>query len=98
MQRLPAAGLAVLLLSTLPAHARDQTVILAVENMTCVTCPYIVKQSLISVPGVIRAEVSFQEKTAAVTFDDTAVDLAAITAATTAVGYPSQPVSGATDE
>ncbi len=72
--------------------------LLAVDNMTCATCPYIVKQSLTSVPGVIRAEISFEDKTAAVTFEDTEVDLAAITAATMAVGYPSQPVSGATDE
>lgn len=47
---------------------------------------------------MIQVEASFEDKTAAVTFDDAAVDLAAITAATMAVGYPSHPGSGATDE
>lgn len=51
MQRLSAAGLTVLLLSTFPAQTRDQTVILAIENMTCVTCPYIVKQTLAAIPA-----------------------------------------------
>ena len=60
--------------------------------------PTVVKQVLAAVPGMIRADVSFEDKTAAVTFDDTAVDLSAITAATTAVGYPSRPAPGTTDE
>jgi mercuric ion binding protein len=59
--------------------------------MTCATCPYIVKQSLAGVPGVIHAEVSFENKMAAVTFDDTQTNLAVITAATAEAGFPSHP-------
>lgn len=91
-------GLAVLLQTAFPAIAGEQTVTLAVENMTCVTCPYIVKQSLAEVPGVIHAEVSFENKTATVTFDDTRADLAAITEATAEVGFPSHLSAGSADE
>jgi mercuric ion binding protein len=98
MRRILPAGITVLLLSAFPAHTDEQTTVLAVENMTCASCPYIVKQTLVSVPGVIRAEVSLQEETAAVTFEDTVVDLAAITTATAAAGYPSRPLISATDQ
>jgi len=98
MSRMLAIGLAALLLSALSAIAGEKTVTLAVENMTCAACPYIVKQSLAEVPGVIRADVSFEDNTAAVTFDDTKTDLAVITAATADVGFPSRPTGGLTHE
>jgi mercuric ion binding protein len=37
--------------------------------------------------------VSYQDKTAVVTYDDTKTDLKALTAATTNAGYPSAPKS-----
>lgn len=83
--------LAALLVTAYPVAAGEKTVTLAVENMSCATCPYIVKQSLAGVPGVIQAEVSFENKTAAVTFDDTKTNLAVITAATAEAGFPSHP-------
>ena len=98
MSRTLAIGLAALLLTALPAIAGEKTVTLAVENMTCAACPYIVKQSLAGVPGVIRADVSFESKTAAVTYDDAQADLAAITTATANVGYPSHLAEGPTNE
>jgi mercuric ion binding protein len=91
-------GLAAGLLTAFPAMAGEKTVTLAVENMTCVTCPYIVKQALAKVQGMIRVEVSFENKTAAVTFDDTQADLADITAATADVGFPSHPSEGLTPD
>jgi mercuric ion binding protein len=84
-------AVAALLLTAYPVAAGEKTVTLAVENMSCATCPYIVKQSLAGVPGVIRAEVSFENKTAAVTFDNTQTGLAVITAATAEAGFPSHP-------
>lgn len=90
MHQTPSLALAALLLAAGPVFAGEKTVMLAVENMTCATCPYIVKQSLAGVPGVISAEVSFESRTAAVTYDDTQTDLAVITAATVGVGYPSR--------
>jgi mercuric ion binding protein len=53
------------------AFAADRTVIFAVDNMTCASCPYIVKASMAAVPGVAKVAVSFEAKTATVTFDDT---------------------------
>lgn len=54
-----AAGL--LLLHSIDISAAERTVTLAVDKMTCVTCPYIVKQALTRVAGVKRAEVSFED-------------------------------------
>ncbi|MGQ0485880.1 MAG: mercury resistance system periplasmic binding protein MerP [Hyphomicrobiales bacterium] len=76
-----------------PAFAAEKTVTLAVENMTCVSCPFIVKESLSAVPGVENVEVSFENKTAVVTFDDAKTDVTALIKATTEAGYPSAPKS-----
>jgi len=71
------------------AFAAEKTVILTVNNMYCADCPYIVKKSLESVPGVAKVAVSFKDKTATVTYDDSKADLRALTTATTNAGYPS---------
>jgi mercuric ion binding protein len=71
------------------AYAGEQTVSLAVKNMTCASCPYIVKQTLAAVPGVSKAEISFEEKTATVTFDDEKTSVTALSEATAIAGFPS---------
>ncbi|MEX0696320.1 MAG: cation transporter [Dongiaceae bacterium] len=91
MRTLMAVATAALLTAG-AAGAAERTVTLAVDNMSCVTCPYIVKQSLAAVRGVSAVEVSYEAKTAVVTFEDDATDLAALTAATAGVGFPSRPV------
>src|SRR5262249_42672855 len=53
----------------------------------------LVRKSLESVPGVSKAVVSYKEKTAVVTYDDTKTDVTALTRATTEAGYPSAPRS-----
>lgn len=70
--------------------AAERTVTLAVENMTCASCPLIVRKSLERIPGVSRAEVSLEDKVARVTFDDAKADLPALTAATASAGFPSR--------
>jgi periplasmic mercuric ion binding protein len=75
------------------ALAAERTVTLAVQNMYCAACPHTVKASLQAVPGVAKVVVSFQDKTAVVTYDDTRAGLKALTAATTNAGYPSAPKS-----
>ncbi len=79
------------LLAADAVNAGEQTVTLAVENMTCASCPYIVKRSLAAVPGVSNAQVSFEMKSATVTFDDQKTNAAALTDATTKAGFPSHP-------
>jgi mercuric ion binding protein len=72
--------------------AAERTVTLAVENMTCASCPYIVRESLLRVDGVSTVAVSFADKTAVVTFDDAMTDAAALTRATAEVGFPARPL------
>ncbi|EKS26821.1 MULTISPECIES: heavy-metal-associated domain-containing protein [Nitrobacteraceae] len=70
------------------AFAGERTITFAVDNMTCASCPYIVKTSMAVVPGVANVTVSFEAKTATVTFDDAKTNPDAIAAASTNAGYP----------
>ncbi|WP_331374837.1 heavy-metal-associated domain-containing protein [Sinorhizobium chiapasense] len=73
------------------AFAAERTVTFAVDNMTCASCPYIVKTTIAAVPGVSNVTVSFEAKTATVTFDDAKTNTEAIAAASTDAGYPAHP-------
>jgi mercuric ion binding protein len=83
--------IASLLLATvsLPVLAAEQTVTLAVPGMTCAACPITVKAALNKVEGVKRVDVSYEERKAVVTFEDTLASVTALTEATTNAGYPS---------
>lgn len=93
MKALPLTVLAVTLLSVNAGFAVEQTVTLAVENMSCESCPYIVKQSLLKVSGVTSVVVSFENKTATVTYDDVTTGIQALITATSNAGYPSHPAN-----
>ena len=67
-----------------------QTATLAVENMTCGTCPIVVKKALERLPGVSSTTVDFDKKTATVTFDPERTTSAKLTQATTEAGFPSK--------
>ena len=86
-----AFGLTVFVASA--AFAGERTVTLAVQNMYCADCPFVVKKSLEAVPGVARAVISYKDKTAVVSYDDTKTDVKSLRAATTNAGYPSAPKS-----
>lgn len=90
MKRLVTATALVFGFAAVPVLAADRTVTLKVENMYCELCPLTVEKSLTSVGGVSAARVSFEQKTATVTFDDSKTSVAALTAATTKAGYPSK--------
>lgn len=90
---LASAACALGLLASPAAFAGERTVTLAVENMYCAACPLTVKASLEAVPGVRKVSVSYKDKTAVVTYDDSKADVTALTAATTNAGYPSAPAS-----
>src|ERR1700733_9815682 len=85
---LPALGM--LLAAGAALAAPPQTATLAVENMTCGTCPIVVKKALEKVPGVSSAAVDFDKKTATVTFDPDKATTARLTQATTEAGFPSK--------
>ncbi len=90
MIRIPIAALTFVMLATTSAAAAERTVTLAVENMTCAACPYMVKQTLAAVPGVRDVQVSYETKTAVVIFDDQKTGPDALTDATFDMGYPSE--------
>jgi mercuric ion binding protein len=75
-------------LLTPAAFAGEHTITFTVDNMTCASCPYIVKSSMAAVGGVSQVAVSFTEKSATVTFDDAKTNPDAIAAASTNAGYP----------
>lgn len=91
MTRLIAVLLGFGLLASSSAMAAERTVTLAVKNMFCADCPFIVKKSLEAVPGVAKATVSFKDKTVIVTYDDGKANVKSLTDATTNAGYPSAP-------
>ncbi|AZT82214.1 mercury resistance system periplasmic binding protein MerP [Marinobacter sp. NP-4(2019)] len=78
----------ITLLST-PTLAAVQTVTLSVTGMNCAACPLTVKTALGKVNGVTRVEVSYENKEAVVTFDDSVTSVDTLTQATGNAGYPS---------
>ena len=89
MNKLLALAAAALLAGTAPAYAAPRQVTLTVPTMDCDTCPITIRVALMKVPGVSRAVVSYARRNAKVTFDDAKTDIAALTKATEAAGYPS---------
>jgi len=79
--------------ATSAAFAAEKTIILAVKNMYCADCPFVIKRSLEAVPGVAKVAVSYKDKSAIVTYDDSKGNVNELTAATTKAGYPSAPRS-----
>lgn len=75
------------------AFAVQQIVTLAVENMYCEACPYMVKKTLERVAGVAKVTVSFKDKTAVVIYDDAKTNVKALTDAAAGAGFPSAPKS-----
>jgi periplasmic mercuric ion binding protein len=85
--------IALLVVFSRTALAAERTVTLAVENMYCEACPYMVKKTIEKVSGVSKVTVSFKDKTAVVVFDDARAQIKDLTNATTNAGYPSKPKS-----
>jgi mercuric ion binding protein len=84
------AALSIGLVASGTAFAAEQTVTLAVANMTCATCAPTVRKSLSAVPGVIKVVVSAESHTAVVTFDDHKTTVQALLDAPTNAGYPTK--------
>jgi mercuric ion binding protein len=84
--------LAVVLGAPHLAGAAERTVVLAIDNMYCSACPYIVRETLAAVPGVVGVEVSFEDKRATVTFEDNLASVDDLAKASAEAGYPAQPL------
>ncbi len=88
-QSIAAAVLAIGLLGAPAAHAAEQTIKLSVPGMSCPSCPYMVKQVIVQVGGIKAVDVSLEDRTATVTFDDALASVEKIRQATASIGYPS---------
>jgi mercuric ion binding protein len=88
----PIPLLALAAIFATPAWAAPKTVTLSVPGMTCAACPITVKVALTKIPGVSKADVSYEKRQATVFFDDTKTNTAALTRATADAGYPSQAI------
>jgi periplasmic mercuric ion binding protein len=93
MTRLTIIAFGLGMFASSSALAAERTITLAVQNMFCADCPFIVRKSLEGVPGVAKATVSFKDKTAIVTYDDGRTDIKNLIEATTNAGFPSAPKS-----
>jgi periplasmic mercuric ion binding protein len=71
-------------------HATLETVTFDVPSMTCASCPFIVKKTLQSVPGVTEATADFDTKTAMVVFDKEKTNISVLLEALKNRGYPSK--------
>jgi len=89
MIRLMSSAMLALLISS-SSFAAERTITLAVQKMVCDFCTSAVKRSLEAIPGVAKAVVSLESKTAVVTYDDDKTDVKSLIDATTKAGYPSE--------
>ena len=78
-----------MVLGTEAATAKEQVIILSVENMTCSVCPVTVRKALEMHEGVSEANVFLKPPRAVVTFDDEHTDVQALIETTTNTGFPS---------
>lgn len=86
---IPAIVFAMLATASSVAIAAEQTIKLSVPDMTCVSCPYMVKQAISAVDGIKAVEATMEDRSATVTFEDTVTSIEAIQQATANIGYPS---------
>lgn len=77
------------------AQARaTKTVTLKVAGMTCGGCVLGTRRALTRLPGVAKADVSYERGTAIVTYDPAKVTVPQMVAAIKTLGYTATPVSG----
>ncbi len=71
------------------AFAGEQTIKLSVPDMSCASCPYMVKQAISMVDGIKIVEATMEDRSATVTFDDALTNVDEIREATASIGYRS---------
>ncbi len=81
----------MLVLGAGAASAEPREIVLAVANMSCPACPYIIERSLKELDGVREVDVSYEAKSARVIYEDSMVSVEDLQAATAALGFPSTP-------
>lgn len=82
---------------TAPARAaaeQPKTVRLKIAGMTCGGCVIGTRRVLARLPGVTKADVSYEKGEAVVTYDPAKVTVAQMVAAVKTLGYTATPVAG----
>lgn len=72
------------------SHAETQNATLTVENMSCATCPVVVRSALLKLDGVNEVSVSMKDKTVVVIFDDKEVSKEDLVNAVSNSGFPAK--------
>ncbi len=88
-------GLALIAVGPTSLLAGERTARMEVGNMYCASCPYIVRSVLEQVPGVAVEKMAFVGDATievVVRYEDEAVSLEKLIAATNDVGFPARPV------
>ena len=80
-------SLAMLVVPSL-VMAAEMTVTLAIQNMTCATCPITVRTAIKAVAGAKDVNVDFGKSIAIVVFDDALTNVGMLARASTDAGFP----------
>ena len=80
-------------IASVSVWATPQSVTLDLPTTNCALCPITVKKALTRVEGVIKVQVSYEDKQAVVTFEDTQASAEKFVEATTNAGYPATVVT-----
>ena len=99
VRRPPAVAAARVLLASAPASRSAlpdslMQVTLRVEGMTCGGCTIATRTVLTRLPGVVRAEVTYEEQQAVVTYDPAKVTVARMIAAIRTLNYTATVIPG----
>lgn len=83
------AVMATVLVFINESEAAEQTVKLSVPGMNCASCPYMVKDAISMVDGIMSVDATMDDRSATVVFDDAVTTVGEIQEATSAIGYQS---------
>lgn len=89
MKKTTTAVIAAIILIPITALAGEKTIKLSVPDMSCASCPYMVKQSIFAVDGIVAVDATMIDRSATVTFDDSITNVDEIQQATADIGYES---------
>jgi mercuric ion binding protein len=82
------------MLLTLFVFAKEQTVVIKIEGMTCPLCTSAIKKSLKKTKGVIKAKVILNSKKATVKYDNNLTNIENLLKAIKNVGYSGKIIKG----
>lgn len=72
--------------------AAPQSAKIEIDTMTCGPDPHAIRAALLSIKGVDAVEVSLEQKTAIISFDNVQTNLDALMAAVATTGHASLPI------